>query len=301
MGGLRRMLAALGLAGRSFAERPFAKGLLGERLARVRVLPAGRLDSARLDTCLLTGLLAGLVQILRRGAHHGVGRARRGLGPAAAAAAAAGLVAALLALATLRALAALTALLAFGALLVLALGPRLLLEERHPVGDRNLVVVGVDLAEGEEAVAVAPVLDEGGLQRRLDPRDLGEIDVAAQLAAASGLEVEFLDLGTLDRHHPGLFRVGGIDEHLVGHDELSAWRPTAAPLDGGIRERTLRRVTSGILAVRGRTSLRSPVPPRARKPAPGGLSRAVPFRARRMMSCGGCRQSPLRASTRARG
>src|SRR4051812_33522415 len=32
------------------------------------------------------------------------------------------------------------------------------------VGDRDLVVVGVDFAEGKEAVAVAAIFDEGGLQ-----------------------------------------------------------------------------------------------------------------------------------------
>ena len=57
---------------------------------------------------------------------------------------------------------------------------RLFLEERLPVGDRDLVIVGVDFREGEEAVAVAAVVDEGGLQRRFDPRDLRQIDVAAQ-------------------------------------------------------------------------------------------------------------------------
>ena len=37
----------------------------------------------------------------------------------------------------------------------------------------NLVIVGVDFAEGEEAVAIAAEIDEGRLQRRFDARDLG--------------------------------------------------------------------------------------------------------------------------------
>ena len=53
-----------------------------------------------------------------------------------------------------------------------------LAQQRLPVGDRDLVVVGMDFREGEEAVAVAAVIDEGRLQRRLDARHLGEIDVA---------------------------------------------------------------------------------------------------------------------------
>ena len=61
------------------------------------------------------------------------------------------------------------------------------LEQRLPVGDRDLVVVGMDFAEGEEAVAVAAILDEGGLQGRFDPRDLGEVDIAAQLPPAGAI------------------------------------------------------------------------------------------------------------------
>ena len=98
---------------------------------------------------------------------------------------------------------------------------RFLLEQRLPVGDRNLVIVRMDFGEGEEAVAIAAVVDEGRLQRRLDPRDLGEIDVAAQRPLVGRFEVEFLDPVTSQHHHPGLFRVGGVDDHLVGHGKLS--------------------------------------------------------------------------------
>jgi hypothetical protein len=34
------------------------------------------------------------------------------------------------------------------------------LDQRLPVGDRNLIIIGVDFAEGQEAVAVAAILDE---------------------------------------------------------------------------------------------------------------------------------------------
>ena len=90
-------------------------------------------------------------------------------------------------------------------------------DQRLPVGDRDLIIVGMDFGERQEAVAVAAVVDEGGLQRRLYPRDLGEIDIAAQLPAVRGLEVEFLDPVAAQDHHPGLLRMGGVDEHLVGH------------------------------------------------------------------------------------
>ena len=99
-----------------------------------------------------------------------------------------------------------------GALRALVLG-----DQRLPVGDRDLVVVGMDFAEGQEAVAVAAVVDERRLQRRLDARHLGQIDIAAKLFAVGRLEVEFLDTVAAQNDHPGLLRMGRIDEHFVGH------------------------------------------------------------------------------------
>jgi len=99
----------------------------------------------------------------------------------------------------------------------LAMGAFIGLDQRLPVGDRDLVIVGMDFAEGQEAVAVAAIFDEGRLQRRLYARDLGEVDIAAQLFALGGLEIKFFDAIAADHDDPGLFRVGGIDQHLVGH------------------------------------------------------------------------------------
>jgi hypothetical protein len=41
------------------------------------------------------------------------------------------------------------------------------------VRHRDLIIVRMDFAEGEEAVAIAAIFDEGRLQRRLDARHLG--------------------------------------------------------------------------------------------------------------------------------
>jgi hypothetical protein len=110
---------------------------------------------------------------------------------------------------------------AVGAVLALflgfAMGLLIGLDQRLPIGDRDLIIVGMDFAEGEEAVAIAAIFDEGRLQRRLYARDLGEVDIAAQLLALGGLEIKFLDAIAADHDDPGLFRVGGIDQHLVGH------------------------------------------------------------------------------------
>ena len=105
----------------------------------------------------------------------------------------------------------------FGFLFGLAMGALVGFDQRLTVGDRDLVVVGVNFAERQKTVAVAAVFDEGGLQRRLYPRDLGEIDISTQLFALGGLEIKFFDAIAADHDDPGLFRVGGIDQHLVGH------------------------------------------------------------------------------------
>ena len=106
-----------------------------------------------------------------------------------------------------------------------ALVARFLGQQGLPVGDGDLVIIGVDLAEGEEAVAVAAIVDERRLKRRFDPDDLGEIDVPAKLFLVGGFEIELFDSVPANHHDPGLFRVGGVDKHLVGHEELSMAPP----------------------------------------------------------------------------
>ena len=91
------------------------------------------------------------------------------------------------------------------------MGAFIRLDQCLTVGDRDLIIVGMDFAEGEEAVAVSAVFDEGRLQRRLDARDLGKIDISTQLLALGGLEIKLFDSVAADHNDPGLFRVGGID------------------------------------------------------------------------------------------
>ena len=52
----------------------------------------------------------------------------------------------------------------FAFFLGLAMGAFIGLDQRLPVSDRDLVVIGMDFAEGQEAVPVAAIFDEGGLQ-----------------------------------------------------------------------------------------------------------------------------------------
>ena len=114
----------------------------------------------------------------------------------------------------------------FGFFLGLAMGALVGFDQCLTVGDGNLVVVGMNFAEGEKTVTVAAIFYEGCLQRGFNPRDLGQIDIAAQLFALRSLEVKLFDAIAADHDNPGLLRVGGIDKHLVGH---------FGTLDGGRR------------------------------------------------------------------
>ncbi|WP_349546194.1 hypothetical protein [Bradyrhizobium guangdongense] len=115
----------------------------------------------------------------------------------------------------------------------LAMGLFLGLDQRLPVGDRDLIIVGMNFAESEEAVAIAAIFHEGGLERGFDPCNLGEVDVPAQLLALRGLEIKLFDAIAADHDDPGLFRVGGIDQHLVGH---------VLTLGGGGRDKPWARI-----------------------------------------------------------
>jgi hypothetical protein len=105
----------------------------------------------------------------------------------------------------------------FGFFLRLAMRAFVGFDQRLTVGHRNLVIIGVDFAESQEAVAIAAIFDERCLQRRLYACDLGEVDIAAQLLALGGLEIKLFDAIAANHDNPGLFRVGGVDQHLVGH------------------------------------------------------------------------------------
>src|SRR5215469_548862 len=53
-------------------------------------------------------------------------------------------------------------------LLGLAMGALVRLDQRLPVGDRDLVIIGMDFAEGQKAVPVPAIFDKRGLQGWFD-------------------------------------------------------------------------------------------------------------------------------------
>ena len=52
----------------------------------------------------------------------------------------------------------------FALLLGLAMGAFVRLDQRLAIGDRNLIIIGMDFAEGQKAVTITAVFDEGRLQ-----------------------------------------------------------------------------------------------------------------------------------------
>jgi len=81
------------------------------------------------------------------------------------------------------------------------------------VGDGDLIIIRVDFVEGQEAVAVAAIFNEGGLQARLYAGDLGEVDVPAKLAARTGFEIELLNLAAVHDRDARFFRVRRVYQH----------------------------------------------------------------------------------------
>ena len=91
----------------------------------------------------------------------------------------------------------------------------LFFDQRLTVGDRDLIVIGVNLGKGQEPVAIATVVHEGRLQGRLHAGDLGQVDVSCKLTLVQGFKVEFFNLVSVDHNHAGFFRMCGIDEHFL--------------------------------------------------------------------------------------
>ena len=90
-------------------------------------------------------------------------------------------------------------------------------QQRLAVFLGDLVVIRVDFAEGQKAVAIAAEVDERRLQRRFDPGYLGKVDVALDLLVISRFKVEFFNPVALEHRHPGFFLVARIDKHARGH------------------------------------------------------------------------------------
>ncbi len=90
-------------------------------------------------------------------------------------------------------------------------------EQLLPILERDLVIIGMDFVKREKAVAVAAILDERRLQRRLHSGHPRKVDVGADLSFRTRLEIKFFDSVSVDDHDPSLLGVGGVDQHFSCH------------------------------------------------------------------------------------
>src|SRR5690606_18872175 len=63
-------------------------------------------------------------------------------------------------------------------------------QQRFAIFLGHLVIIGMDFAERQEAMAIAAIFDERCLQRRFDAGHLGQIDIALELLVLSGFEIK---------------------------------------------------------------------------------------------------------------
>ena len=80
--------------------------------------------------------------------------------------------------------------------------------------NRLLVVVGVHLRQGQEAVAFAAVIDEGRLEAGLDVDHHSLVDVGLGLLPGGGFQGKLVQLALLHDANAKLLGVRGINEHL---------------------------------------------------------------------------------------
>ncbi len=58
---------------------------------------------------------------------------------------------------------------------------------------RDLVIVGMNFAESQEAVAIAAILDKGRLERRLHSGHFSEINISFELLLGERFKIEFFN------------------------------------------------------------------------------------------------------------
>src|SRR5690606_21726262 len=81
--------------------------------------------------------------------------------------------------------------------------------------DAGRVVLARDFLERQEAMAVAAVLDEAGLERRFDAGDAPLVDVALLLFPGRDLDVEIVEGLAIDDGHTQLLTLSCVDQHTL--------------------------------------------------------------------------------------
>ena len=90
-------------------------------------------------------------------------------------------------------------------------------QQRFAISNGELVVIGVDFREREEAVTVPAIVHKRRLQRRFDPRHPRQIDVGFNRSAVCRFVVDLLDPTIDHNHNPGFITAGSVDKHFLAH------------------------------------------------------------------------------------
>jgi hypothetical protein len=95
----------------------------------------------------------------------------------------------------------------------------------------------VDLVERQEGGAVAAVVDEGGLEGAVHPLDDRLVDVAFDVLAGKGLDLEQIEHAVVDDGDAVLLLRRDIDQHGLGHRIRISSAPFGHPPTIGMRGR----------------------------------------------------------------
>ena len=96
-------------------------------------------------------------------------------------------------------------------ILVLACSFRLGLDQRLPIGDWDLVVIWMNFAECEKAMAITAILNECSLKGRFYARYTCQVDIAFDLFLMFRFKVKFFNSIAANHDNPCFLLVGGVD------------------------------------------------------------------------------------------
>ena len=81
-------------------------------------------------------------------------------------------------------------------------------------------IIRAHVAQGQKAVLLAAVVYKGGLQAPFHLLNYTQVNIPRDGLLKRHLDVEFNEFTVFQNGHPLLFRVDGIDEHLLFHNSL---------------------------------------------------------------------------------
>ena len=104
------------------------------------------------------------------------------------------------------------------AIFFIFLGPcksALFFDQRFAVGQRDLIIIGVNFGKGQKPVPIAAVIHKSRLKRGFNPRHFSQIDVSCNLAFVYCFKIEFFNTISVHHNNPCLLGMGGVDKHFL--------------------------------------------------------------------------------------